>query len=1328
MEYGGDTLKRVQTSLAWGEHFPLTDAQAEKWLGSRYSTQASLAFNEAFELRFDGAVEDQRLIDAFQQVIARHEAFAVRIDGNGCAQVFEPPSTLHLEYADLSCEADPETAYAAYCRQQSALAIDPAVGPLARARLCRLSDADVRVYMLAHHLLLDGWSLRIFLQECVAFYNASRSGRPLRLPAADSWSNYARTERMRRDGAEGRRSLEYWVRQLNDRPEPLSLPTDYPRSANIGFAAANLCMGVEPALWQRLRVVSREQKVTRFTMLLTAYALLLHRLTGQTDLLIGIPFAGAARGAGARMIGDTDNTLPLRIRIDPKVPIAGLLQQVQHALREASDYQDVSLGRIVDALHLPRNTGRLLLVDSILTLEPAMDGLKFDGTNCRIDAMPRIASAWELALHWRQTPASLVLEIQYQTALYAESTVRAWCNAYLDLLDAIAKDASANPDSLAVDVMPGAFSLVEDGSLAPLDEASLSDLLRESFINNAGRSAAQCGNSSLSYAGLDADSRKLASALLARGIGAGNKVGVYMARSLDMLVAVLGIMRAGAAYVPLDPAFPQDRLTFMAADAALGCLLVSDESSVPVAISEGRMLLSVSSMIDEAHATLELPVVAADGLAYVLYTSGSTGLPKGVCISHRNLVNFLRSMRVEPGFSHDDVICSATTLSFDIVALELYLPLLCGGRVVIADDNEHRDPEALCRLIEGSGCTVLQTTPSLLALLQEVGRAHVLKPLRLFVGGEAMPLALARSLVAGCRELWNMYGPTETTVWSAISRINADDAVVPLGRPIANTKLYLLDNLQRPAFPGARGEIWIGGAGVAAGYLDRIELTSERFVCDPFANDGSRMYRTGDLGRIHAGNLYFHGRADAQIKLRGYRIEPGEIEAAATGEPGVLECVAVAREAGSGDQLLVLYVVADGAQDHLEARIRARLTLHLPGYMRPQHIVLLRSMPKTPNGKVDRKSLPPPFASPLVTVDSVAPRDPLEAELLAQWQRLLQRDGMGVHDNFFDMGGYSLLAVRMFAELHEQHGVEFPLATLIEHPTIAELANVLRASAVLPAQAHVQSTGPALPVRGSGVLVKLKSGDGSPPLFLMHAVGGNVLNYLPLANRLAAGQAVYGLQSVGLDGAAAPLNCIDDMAEYYADEIRQVQPHGPYLLGGGSMGGILALEVARRLEGAGRSIVMLAMFDTYGPEDPRTVAKPLWWRPQCWWPLYRQLDHSQKLELLGRIRFRVLQLPWARLKQYIQGGAAIAPALRIWQVERSNLEALVRYQPRAYGGGLIMFRTRMKGGSDDPGLGWKAWIGQGMQIVELDGRHDNFVGQPELAVRLQECMDRALAK
>ena len=1309
---------------AGGERHPLTDAQAEKWLGSRYGGHAALAFGLGFELVFEGALDVMVLTSVFAEAMDRHESFSMRFEPDGSAQIHEPPSGIVLQRQDFERHDDPAAAYRTFCGARLSEPFDPARPPLVRAWLCRLGPQHWRLFFCAHHLVGDGWSFRILLQDLAARYNHRMDG-STRVPRLDSWIDYVREERSRRMGPSGEASLRYWLQRYRELPEPLRLPTDYPRKPQLSFAAATIEREIAPELWQALRATARRHGMTRFGLLLAGYFILLHRLTGQDDFACGVPFTGAARGAGVRVVGDTEDTLPLRMQVAPDEPVAEFVGRVRVALQEAMEHQDVSLGRIVRELKLVPEPGRMVLLESTLTLNPAVERLRFHDVDCQVNVMPYPASAWELAWQWRPMPGRVALEAHYHSDLFHPDTVSDWCAAYVGILEDLAQGEPATVADVGCSASAlQSFALVDDRAHDWIPETTLPELLADRFAAFGKRCAAQCGEREISYAELDRASAATAAGLLARGVGQGSLVGICMPRSIDMLVAVLAVLRSGAAYVPLDPVFPGERLQWMAEHSRLETVIAADATGLPGGIVNGRRVLTLDELArDSNDGVAAPPPVAADDLAYVLYTSGSTGKPKGVRILHRNLANFLCAMQEAPGFGPDDAICAATTLSFDIAALELFLPLLCGGRVVIADDNEHRDPEALARLIERRGCSVLQTTPSLLSLLREVGRDDVLRPLKLLVGGEAFPVALANTLLPHCRELWNMYGPTETTVWSSVARLEVGQQGVPLGKPVANTRIYLLDPRGRPSLPGALGEIWIGGAGVAAGYLHRADLSAERFVEDPFAVDGSRMYRTGDIGRIRGGQLHFHGRLDEQIKLRGYRIEPGEIEAVAAGA-GIAECVAAVRDAGNGDQVLVLYVASEIEPVTLAAALRERLVQALPPYMRPQHIVVLPALPRTPNGKIDRRALPAPTAAKVEPGSgNGAPRDALERDLCNTWQRLLQCGQVGIHDNFFSLGGYSLLAVRMFAELHERHGVDLPLSMLIEYPTIAGLAQALRTT-IVQHRARGDHLGPARPLAESSPLVELRPQRGTaapPPLFLIHAVGGNVLNYLPIARAIGADRAVYGLQSPGLDGGEPPLTTIEAMADRYADEIRRLFPQGPYLLAGGSMGGVLAMEVARRLQREGGEISLLGLIDTYGPGLPGWSRQNPW-RPHVWWSLYRRLDPEQRAQVWHRIRFRLWRLPLLRLRHGTGHDSVLPQELRIHAVEKSNQAALFGFRPIPYRGRIVLFRALHRNAGDDPMLGWGGYV-DGADVIELAGRHDNIIEQPELALRLRECID-----
>ncbi len=845
-----------------------------------------------------------------------------------------------------------------------------------------------------------------------------------------------------------------------------------------------------------------------------------------------------------------------------------------------------------------------------------------------------------------------------------------------------------------------------------LDQNTLVELIAAQAARTPERIAlAWEGGEPWAYAELVNRFDAIARGLVANGVAHGELVGVYLPRRPEMVAAVLGVMRAGAAYVALDPAFPDARLGYMAEHSGLRHVLVWDGTGVPSALSSGRRIIALSDFDSASSSEVPLPRVTGRDLAYVLYTSGSTGRPKGVRILQHNLVNFLASMQREPGITEDDILCAVTTLSFDIAALELFLPLLTGACVVIASETEQIDPDAFAALLRKHAVTMLQTTPTLLRLLLDSGRVHETRGMKLLIGGEAMPRALAEAMLSECSELWNMYGPTETTVWSTIQHVAHGSGSVPLGKPIANTTIHVLDESLHPVVEGEIGEVWIGGAGVADGYLHDPHRTAERFVPDPFATDGSRMYRTGDLGDLRDGVLYFHGRTDDQIKLRGYRIEPGDIEAAALIVPGIREAAAVAREIEEGDRRLVLYVVAH-PDSTLPERLRASLRGRLPAYMLPQHVEVLDVLPRTPNGKVDRKALPVPgmLAKPDLALPPSS-SDSLESALARIWSGLLKVHDIGLHDDFFDLGGDSLLAVRAFERMQALTGVNLPLATLLAAPTIAGQAAAFRAAGASESLPTIQAARDA--DNGWSPLVPIQPLGKKPPLFLLHAIGGNVLNYVPLARALGDNQPVYGIQAVGLDGMTPPLGSLPAMAERYIAEIRRVQPHGPYFLAGGSMGGMIAYEMALQLRARGETIGLLAMMDTYGPEYRRTDAE-----------LHTATSLRIAAGLVGRMR-RMLDA--ARIRRAHATGRPLPCNLRYRELERAHYRALVAYHPRTYDGRAVLFRASTQPRSTRPTgtLGWSRYMPRGIEVIDLSATHDNLIEQPELAARLGSVLERA---
>jgi amino acid adenylation domain-containing protein len=882
---------------------------------------------------------------------------------------------------------------------------------------------------------------------------------------------------------------------------------------------------------------------------------------------------------------------------------------------------------------------------------------------------------------------------------------------------------------------------MEQTGIASPKDRMLYELIEQQVKRAPDAVAAVFEDRRLTYRQLNDRANQLAHHLHNLGVGPNILVGICVERSLEMLVGLLGILKAGGAYVPLDPAYPRDRLAFMLQDSQPRVLLTqtSLQKRLPphqaqiiclddFVTAPSRSRLGRRNRLPHLGFACDRRSVPSD-LAYVLYTSGSTGKPKGVRISNRALINFLSAMQREPGLDAGDTLLAVTTLSFDIAGLELFLPLISGARVVIAAREVAADGARLCSLLKQYGATVMQATPATWRILLAAGWTGS-RDLKILCGGEAWSTELADELLPRSKSLWNMYGPTETTIWSSVARVEAGKPIV-IGGPIANTTFHILDPFPEPVPVGVTGELYIGGDGVAEGYLNRPDLTNERFVSDPFSGKpGARLYRTGDaVRRLQDGSIEFLQRIDQQVKIRGFRIELGEIESALGQHPGVTQCVTLAREDVPGDQRLVAYIVAANPQVVPgSAELREFLKRKLPAHMIPAAFVTILELPLTPNGKIDRKALALPdlsLAERSPARSIVPPRTSVEFELVRIWEQVLGIKIESVRDNFFDLGGHSLLAVHIFAEIGKVFKVRLPLAILYEAPAIEDIARIL-------SDEIVSSSWPSL--------VTIQPSGTRPPFFCFHGDGGNVLIYRKLAQYLGSDQPVYGLQSQGLDGSSPLLKTVEEMAALYVREIRGVQPHGPYVLGGYCLGGTIAYETAQQLHAAGEEIALLALFDTMNWHKV-----PLTWSDKSFLLFQRLIFHAaavlninsenKRQFLVGKLYDFRKRIPvWrgmllTKLKQRSSRGTS-SESLVLAQVWRANERASGDYVPRPYPGAVTDFRpARQYRVLDKPELKWDRLARGGQRVVVVPGYPAVMLLEPyvrDLAAMLTACIDEAV--
>ncbi|HEY5327380.1 MAG TPA: amino acid adenylation domain-containing protein [Mucilaginibacter sp.] len=842
--------------------------------------------------------------------------------------------------------------------------------------------------------------------------------------------------------------------------------------------------------------------------------------------------------------------------------------------------------------------------------------------------------------------------------------------------------------------------------------------------------ALKFNGNTLTYKSLFESSNKLAKLLIGNNIKTGDIVGLALDRSPGMVIALLAILKSGAAYVPLDPEYPKDRIEFMLEDSSAKVLLTSQKYKDHFRSGANEILIedALAKLADYTSDEPEINLNSAD-LAYVLYTSGSTGKPKGVQIRHYNLVNFLLSMQKAPGMNAGDKILAVTTISFDIAGLELYLPLICGAQLILSNSETSKDGRLLLDLVKDEKISFMQATPYTWRMMLEAGWENHL-PVKILCGGEALPKDLVSKLTPRCSALWNVYGPTETTIYSTLKLIESD-ADINIGRPIANTQVYILDENLNNLTDGSIGEIVIAGDGVAQGYLNRPGLTAEKFIEDTFAeNPGGKMYRTGDLGKFKEnGEIQCLGRIDHQVKVRGYRIELEEIEHTLVTQPGIKEAVVIAREDNPGDPRLVAYVVLtpDAKADGLKALSNSwqqALMAVLPEYMVPDDFVLLKSIPITPNGKTDRKSLPKPDYN-LINRNGeyVAPRTDVEKQVAEIWQELMGLEKISIFDNFFALGGRSLVAVQIMARIEKLTGKRLPLATLFEHATIEKLALRL----------HVDAKSITW-----DSLVPIKPKGSKMPLYIVHGAGLNVLLFNALAMNMDEEQPVYGLQAKGLNGIDEPLDVMEEIAGNYISEILVQNPNGPFALAGYSLGGTIAYEMAHQLIDMGKEVKMLAVFDTYA--DQTDIYDPFFKRNYKRISLFMMKllysfvlfyeDPKRAIEYKTVIIKRmIIRLVWKLKGKEVKREGFFAYDN---EIDEASAKAKRNYYQKPLNITVDLFRAKKKTFymADFDYLGWCRFALKGVNVHDIPGEHNTIFAPPndeQFAIVLQQCLDRVSA-
>ena len=1328
------------------EPCPLAATQQRLWFLDRLNP-GSAVYNEPSALRLEGALDAAALGRALDEIVARHEVLRTvfTVVHGEPRQVVQPPRSLVLDAVDFSALADAARSaeVARVLTEVATRPFDLTADLMLRACLIRLTPEEYILLLVKHHIASDSWSASVLWSELEALYAAFSTGKPSPLPPLPiQYADFALWQRRWLEDGVLERQIAYWRGKLDGVPPELGLRGDRPRPEVQTHRGDRVSRLLPIELAESLKALGQAEGATLFMVLLTALAVLLYRYTGRDDLIIATPVAGRTRLEIEPLIGFFVGTLPLRVSLGDQPTARELLDRVRKTALEAYANQDVPFDRLVEALAPERSRNRSPLVQVLLALQnargalPALRGLRIS----RVPVGTETAK-FDLSVHVMETSWGLDVTAIHSAELFDAGTIARLLEHLEILLGAIV----ANPDC-RVSMLPmlGAserqqllveWNRTEHDSARP---ATIHGMVAAQIARTPAAPAVVHQGTTLSYAELGGRARALAQRLREMGVGREVLVAVCLPRSPALVVALLGVLEAGGAYVPLDPDHPDERLRLVLEDARAGIVLTDETQRRRLGEGPWRAVYVDGETATEGllHGASHTPDDSAH-LAYVAYTSGSTGRPKGVLCTHGGAANYLAFVLDTYGLGVQDVVLPRSSVAFDASVREIFGTLAAGALLVFLDDGQVRDPRTLLAGVRAHGATILTVVPSLLrALITEAEATGPVPSLRLLlVAGEpllALDVERAREHLAPRAEVVNQYGPTECTIISTfhVARPEVDHRhVVPIGRPVWNARLFVLDAHREPVPIGVPGELYIGGVGVARGYLGAPGLTAERFPPDPFSNrPGARMYRTGDVVRyLPDGTLEILGRRDNQVKVRGNRIELEEIEAVLRRCPGVREAVVALWPPGDAEGDLAAYVVPDAPETLSAHAVRAHARAHLPRYMEPRYIELLRALPLTSIGKMDRVALPPPGSGNQSDRAYVLPRIPLEWQIARVWEEILGVRPVGATDDFFELGGHSLLAVRMMQGLERECGRSLPLTALFTVPTVEGLARALLRQEVTRFRTFLT------PV--------IKEGD-RPPFFFLHGdYNGGGFYSLALARGLDPGQPFIAVHPHPLVDRSMPPS-VPVMAAELVAEIRGMQPHGPYRLGGHCNGGVVAFEVARQLVEAGEQVDALVVIDAAARNARfralRGLARAL--------AAVRGLEPAEEADLFVRLRDRSVAMVW-RLAAWIprlgQRGASVTgappqaggeasegeqerrPALVSWPESEPVREyrRIVRAHVPGFYSGRVTVLVPERALQRHSELGWSR-VARQVEVRTVPGEHLTAITQhaPAVAERLRECL------
>jgi amino acid adenylation domain-containing protein len=1273
-----------------GESTPLAPHQQQVWLHAQMAPELPL-YNEPVFIRYRGRLDRDAFVRAFGEILRRHEIWRTgfaAVDGE-IVQAVHDRYSFEIPFIDLRSLAaeNREEEMTRIAARDVRRPFDLSVGPLLRAKLFCLDEEDYRLHLAIHHIIMDGVTLNgILLPELVGIYEAFAQGRPSPLPEpSHQYGDYAVWHKRLLSNDSLAAQREFWKQELAGELPVLELQLGRPRPSLPSYRGSQEKFPIPAALTASVKDLSNAEGVTTFMLLLAAFHALLFRYTGQGDIISGSVTDGRSRSEFAGVMGYFLSTIALRTRPSDEMTFREFLASVKSTVLGALANADLPFDQVAREMQTKRDSSRHPVFQVAFSMRPpAMHtGSRWDLTQLDVE---NGTAKFDLHLSVDERPGGFEGCFLYSTDLFDAATVRRIAGHWCTLLQAALKnpDARLGDLPLLTKAEQSEFAANRNRARQAIPYQPVHQMFEAQAARRPRAFAVECDGVRLTYRELNQEANRLARRLREEGAGPDAVVAVRLHRSCDLVVALLAVLKAGASYLPIDPTFPAERQQLLLDEARPLLLLTCRTLEGP---SHGRVVYC-----DEGSGSAQNldALVRPDNLAYVLYTSGSTGKPKGVEIPHGALSNFLHAWQPLLKLGPGSRVQAQASLSFDFSVMEIFLALASGSRVVMLTRDEVRDPALVIERARETKCNVMMGTPATWRALIEAGWTGGPR-LKLVSGGEVLSRQLADALLARCGKLWNIYGPTETTICSTMIQVTSGEEAVPIGKPLSNTDLYVLDRNRQMAPAGCPGELYIGGAGVARGYRNRPDLTKERFVTIP---GGQRVYRSGDLARWTSdGTLEYLGRADDQVKIRGFRIEPGEIEAALNSHPAVRASAVKAWPDASGNLSLAAYVVSQGEHDWREF-----LRKTLPDYMVPSRFVRLAALPLTISGKIDRGALPEPGES-APREEFRGPSDDVERRLVRIWESLLGIRGVGVRESFFDLGGHSLLAAKLTNRIEKEFGRRLSLAMILQASTVEDLATVLRGSE--------DSLGPRI--------VQIRAAGTRPPLFWIHAGP----SYRRLAHHLEKGRPFLGVTLDPAEQAALSERPeLQEIAAHMARKIRETQPEGPYYLGGFCASGTVAYETAVQLQEAGQSIAAVLMLESVNYSSFFRIPALEVWKSKATY-------HASRLRTSrGSARWIYFA---KRVRGILERPRGTKPTT---SYDAKLFPAVFRYKPRPFQGRITLFQAELRPTVFDLARNWADAPVQKIEVHSVSGdlhEHESTY-QGENAAGLAKVIDACLRR